>query len=400
MRVLHLLKTSDGAVWALRQIRELVKLGIDVHVGLPPGGALYEKYREVGAETHPLVCEFPTRSPWLLPRRLRQLEQLISFVSPDIVHSHFVATTLTMRMALAGRQTPKRVFQVPGPLHLEHPIARRLELKLASNADYWIGSCDWTRRRYLSLGVPNDRVSRSYYGIDLSYFTSGSPGKLRSCLSIAPETPIVGMVAYFYSPKWYLGHRRGIKGHEDLIDAMAIVRERGIDFHLAFVGRAWAGGHSYQRRLQRYAKQQLGDMATFLGHRTDMADLFCDLQLAVYPSHSENIGGSVEALSAGVPCVSTAVGGIPEVVIDGKTGWLVPPKQPSKLADAITEALSYPVEAKRRALVGQAESHQTFDTSQSTLEIAQTYEEILGIEKSNEGCHPRLAPPTLSRRAA
>ena len=400
MRVLHLLKTSTGAVWALRQVRELVRLGVDVHVALPPGGKLYKEYRKAGAETHPLVCEFPAKRPWLLPRRMRELNHLVGSVEPDVVHSHFVATTLTMRLALGKRPTPRRVFQVPGPLHLEHPLVRSLELYTANEADHWIASCDWTRRRYVSLGVPANRVSLSYYGIDLPYFTSGNPGKLRSDLAIDPKIPIVGMVAYIYPPKWYLGHRRGIKGHEDLIDAMQIVKKRGIDFHVVFAGGAWAGGDSYQQRLQHYAQKRLGRKATFLGHRIDMADLFCDFQLAVYPSHSENIGGSVEALSAGVPCVSTAVGGIPEVVIDGRTGWLVPPKNPAKLAEAIAEALCNPGEAKRRALAGQAESHRIFDTSQSAAQIAQTYEEILGDEQEDMPSISFASHATTHRRAA
>lgn len=111
MRVLHLLKTSTGVAWALRQMRELVRLGIDVHVALPPGGTLVERYEQAGVQTHPFVCDFPTRHLWLLPKRLRGLRRLVDEVSPDLLHSHFVETTLTMRLALAGNYASKYLVQ-------------------------------------------------------------------------------------------------------------------------------------------------------------------------------------------------------------------------------------------------------------------------------------------------
>src|SRR5438128_1442841 len=99
MTVLHLLKTSVGATWALRQMRELVRLGVRVHAAMPPG-PLVPKYRAAGVEVHEAQLDLPIRRPWRVPAALRAMRQLVERVRPDIIHSHFVATTLTMRLAL------------------------------------------------------------------------------------------------------------------------------------------------------------------------------------------------------------------------------------------------------------------------------------------------------------
>ena len=140
------------------------------------------------------------------------LTNVVSNVKPDIIHSHFVGTTLTMRMALGKRHKIPRVFQVPGPLHLEHPFFRTMEIRSAGPRDSWIGSCEWTCNRYRQSGIPKERLYLSYYGTDLEEIQRREPGKLRTELGIADSTRIVGMVAYMYAPKRYLGQKRGTQG--------------------------------------------------------------------------------------------------------------------------------------------------------------------------------------------
>ncbi len=128
MRVLHLLKTSVGATWALRQIDVLVKRGVEVHVALPSGGPMVGRYTSRGATEHLLQTALPVRRPWEAPSVLRGLARLVDEVKPDIIHSHFVATTLSMRLAPYRRRSTPRIFQVPGPLHLEHWPFRKAEV--------------------------------------------------------------------------------------------------------------------------------------------------------------------------------------------------------------------------------------------------------------------------------
>jgi glycosyltransferase involved in cell wall biosynthesis len=395
VRILHLLKTSHGAGWAIRQMRELVGMGIDVHVAMPSGGPRIEQCREAGITVHLLPTDFPVRRPWTLPGVLSGLRRVVATVNPDVIHSHFFGTTLTARLSLGRNYPIPRVFQVPGPLHLEGGPYGRIEMGLAGPRDHWIASCSWTRNKYLALGVPSDRVHLSFYGTDILPFLSPDAGRLRRELNLSGQTVLVGMVAYMYPPKYYLGQFRGLKGHEDFFAAMVQVRKRRPDALAVIVGTQWGDNRSYERRLQRLGCRLLGNAVVFLGHRTDVPSIYADLDLAVYPSLSENLGGAGESLLAGVPTVATRVGGLPDVVRAGETGWLVPPHSPQQLAEAILEALADRREAQRRARAGQRLVREIGDVRRTAREVLAIYEHVLGVPAS-----PRRDPPPRQHRAA
>lgn len=377
------MKTSFGAAWALRQIRELIKLGVEVHVSLPDGGPLVGSYEKVGAVEHLLQTDFPIRSPWTFLPLARNLRLLVDKVEPDIIHSHFVGTTLTMRLALGRNHHIPRVFQVPGPLHLEHPFFRKAEIATAGPQDNWIGSCQWTCERYRLSGVDSNKIFLSYYGTDIDSYTQKLPGKIRKELGLSEECKVVGLVAYMYAPKRYLGQSRGLKGHEDLIDAIKICLGQFPDLHCIIVGGAWSNANNYEHALRRYALQHCGNRVIFLGTRHDVPDIYSDINVAVHPSHSENVGGAVESCLLGVPTITTNVGGFPDLIQDGITGWLVPPKQPKALAVAITEALKDEAEAQKRALSGQIFAHDLFDVRKTAAGIKSIYEKIV-TDKSTQ----------------
>ncbi|MDP8992214.1 MAG: glycosyltransferase family 4 protein [Actinomycetota bacterium] len=382
------MKTSTGAVWAWRQVRELMALGTDVHVALPPGGDMVARYEDIGAPVHLLPPGLSSRGAQRLPAVLTRIRRLVTELRPDIVHMHTVAAALVVRAALGRRHATPRVFQVPGPLHLEHGPFRRGELATAGPLDRWLASCEHTRRLYLAAGVPEDRVTMSYYGTDVDRYAPGPRGRLRTELDLPEGTKVVGMVAFMYRPKRYLGQRRGLKGHEDLIDAVALCLRRRDDVTAVFVGGAWAGASRYEASVRRYGRDRCGDRAVFLGTRTDVADLYRDFDVAVHPSHSENVGGAVESLLMGVPTVATRVGGLPELVRAGETGWLVPPKSPADLCDALLDAMSHPDRAHHLASRGRTLAAHLFDVRRTAAEVRALYDRILG---RNE--------PSLGRRA-
>ena len=247
MRVLHLIKTSEGASWATEQIRHLTRQGIDVHVAIPEGLRANE-LRADGIPVHVVQTDASTRNPRELARRIRATQRLVTRLRPDVVHSHFVGTTITMRLALRDDRITRRVFQVPGPLHLEHATTTQAEFALRQPTDSWIATCKWTRERYLALGVKSSHVFLSYYGRDISEYESTVAGTLQSELNLPPNQTIVGMVAFIYAPKRYLGQRTGLKGHEDLIEAVGVLDDEGRDIQVVFVGGPWHGARSTRRR--------------------------------------------------------------------------------------------------------------------------------------------------------
>lgn len=377
MRVLHLVKTSSGARFALLQMRELVNLGIDVHVALPAGGPLVLRYGQYGIKVHFLQTNFPLRNPWRFPQMAGDLRALVADIQPDLIHSHFVGTTLTLRRALGKKNPIPRIFQVPGPLHLEHRFFRHAELATAGEPDYWIGGCQWTTECYRRSGVDPTRVFLGYYGKDWQVFANPTKGKLRQELGLRDDIKIVGMVAYMYPPKRYLGQKRGIKGHEDLIDAIALCSQHRNDIIGVFVGGAWNKAYSYEKQIREYAERKGGDRFVFLGTRNDVLELYPDFDVAVHPSHSENLGGAVESLLLKVPTIATNVGGFPDIVIDGETGWLVPPGRPDKLAEKILVTLDNPENAQELATCGQKRVIMLGDVRSNARKTYQIYQEIL-----------------------
>jgi len=376
MKALHLLKTSVGARWALLQLRELTALGVECHVVLPEDGGLAPQYTAAGVTVHVLDLNAAPLTPRFFASA-RSLASLVARLDPDVVHSHFVATTLLMRYALRG-QRARRVFQVPGPLHLENSVIAGVEVATAGSSDFWIASCEWTRQRYRALGIAAKRVFLSHYGSDLDACRPVAGGALRAELNLPEPTRIAGMVAYCYKPKTYLGSRRGIKGHEDFIDAIGLLRRQGVDVVGVIAGGAWKGAESYYEAVQAHARNNADARVLFLGTRRDIASVYADLDVAVHPSLSENLGGAAESLLFGVPTVTTNIGGFPDLITEGTTGRMVPPRNPVQLADAMGALLADRTGAAAMAVEGRRHARELLDVRRTAGQIASIYREISG----------------------
>jgi glycosyltransferase involved in cell wall biosynthesis len=303
-------------------------------------------------------------------------------VRPDIIHTHHVGTTLVVRAALGKSSPIPRIFQVPGPLHLEHSFFAHLDTSLAGSQDHWIAGCRWTQRKYHQLGIPSQRVFLSYPGTDLNLFTCARRNNLRNELGLAPDTPLVGMVCYMYAPKRFLGQTTGLKGHEDFIAAFPIAKKKLPNLHGVIIGGAWNGATKYENHLRNLGHRQCNGCLTFLGTRSDVPALYPDLDLAVVPSHSENLGGAVEPLLSGVPIIATKVGGLPDLVQEGVSGRLVPPRNPQAIAEAILAALQNRAETQRLAVAGHKMTRHLFDVERTAAEVAQIYTALLDSAKT------------------
>jgi glycosyltransferase involved in cell wall biosynthesis len=384
MRILHIVKTATGAGWIYQQVRVLCSLGFDVVVALPsasPGMA--PQYKEVGATVIHIELDFPSRQPWRIPAVLQSCRRLIASVRPDVIHTHHVGTTLTLRAAVGKSSSIPRVFQVPGPLHLEHGFFARLDISSAGPHDYWIACCRWTEGKYRALGIDPSRVFFSYPGTDVNLFKSIPAQRLRSELGLGPDTLLVGMVCYMYAPKRFLGQSTGLKGHEDFIAALEIAQKRRPEIRGVIIGGAWNGAAKYEKHLRDLGRRACNGSLVFLGTRSDVPALYPDLDLAVVASHSENVGGAVEPLLSGVPVIATNVGGLPDLVQAGITGRLVPPHDPKALAAAILASLENRSAARRLTVEGQKLARRLFDVDSTAREVAAIYVQLAGkIQRS------------------
>jgi glycosyltransferase involved in cell wall biosynthesis len=160
---------------------------------------------------------------------------------------------------------------------------------------------------------------------------------------------------------------RAEKGHDVLIDAAADVLRRFPDARFEIVGT----GPERDRLLARSQARQVAHAFFFLGHREDVTARLMAADIFVLPSRSEAFPNAVlEAMAAGLPIVASGVGGIPELVDNGRTGLLVSPGDSKDLADRLCELMADPAQAARlgEAARSEARSRYSFDRMVAAFE--------------------------------
>jgi glycosyltransferase involved in cell wall biosynthesis len=380
MRVLQVVKTSEGAQWAARQVAELVRQGIEVHVALPSSsGAAIPAWQESGAVLHFLDCSLPIRRLDRMGKAISEVRRLVRQVQPELIHSHFVSTTLMLRWALGRNHGIPRVFQVPGPLHLEHRNTRWAEISSAGKNDYWIASSQSIMRLYEHANIPSAKRFISYYSADTDLFSTHRENYLREKLNIPRNAVVVGNINLIYPPKWHLGQAVGLKCHEDIIEAISQVQRARDDVWGVLIGGTFDKSRKYEEKLRWFA-QDKGAGKILMPGKFNAAEVglsWPDFDCAVHVPLSENCGGVVEPLLSGVPTIAGEVGGLPEVVQPGRTGMLVPIRRPDLLAKAVLNVLDNYVEYKRMADLGRELVSAMFNAERCANEVSSIYRHIL-----------------------
>lgn len=257
-----------------------------------------------------------------IPRTRRWLADRLSEFHPHVVHAHLfhalvmLATTAHTRdarwvlshqhgnhLALKGRRISSILDRLSG---------RRFDRVVAISGHV---------RRYLleTYGYPEDKVILIPNGWDGNPRPSGTDRERSTIVSV--------------------GNLRPEKGHETLLDAFSEVVSSVPDARLLLVGDGPLKG-----TLERQATElRISDRVEFVGATDDVWGYYARASVFALPSHHEMLGiAALEAMGAGLPVVASRVGGIPEIVAEGKTGFLVPPREPAALAARIVELLNSP----------------------------------------------------------
>lgn len=246
-----------------------------------------------------------------------------------------------------------------------HAVFRRAGFVTACSADL--------ARRAIALGAPADRIEVVPYGVDASRFTPSPSARTnqRAAIGVTPETPIL----------FAAGRLVRKKGFEYLVDAMP----RLANAHAVIAG-------SGDLAAELHARAQARGVATrvhFLGDipQDDVAAWLAAADIAVVPSvrdDSGNVDGlpnaALEALASGTPVVATSAGGLGSVIEHGRTGILVPERDPDAIADAVRMLLDDP---GRRAALGaaaRAETERRFGWSAAVSRFDAAYERALAIK--------------------
>ena len=273
-------------------------------------------------------------------RSARRLARLARDV--DVIHSNSLWAHLDC--AVAGRMARR-------PVVLElHDLVRpglgrrvlRAAIRLASR------TLAISQAVAETVGPAGGRLRVVPQAVDTERFRPGpADPSWRARLSSRPDEPLVGIV----------GRVDPEKGIRTVVQAMALLAGPSGRSHLAVVGAPALDDGSYEAQLRAEAATLLGDRSRFVGPVDEVPAVLRSLDVLVNASTSEPFGLSVlEAQACGVPVIGTAAGGIPEFVIDGKTGLLVPPDHPGALAAGLRRILETPELRRELAVAARDET--------------------------------------------
>ncbi len=172
------------------------------------------------------------------------------------------------------------------------------------------------------------------------------------------------------------------KGYAELVEAFALIVRRHPRARLIVAGRLPEQFRPFKRELDgRIRELSLSGRIRFAGEFSDLRRRLDEFDLLLHPSRSESFGRVVaEALSREVPVVATRSGGVEEIITDGETGFLVPPRDPAALAGAAFRMLEDPERAVRTARRGRREVEERFSLPRYAGEVES---EIRSLLKTN-----------------
>jgi glycosyltransferase involved in cell wall biosynthesis len=268
----------------------------------------------------------------------RRLVNRFRETRPDMVHTHLFHADLYGITAARRAGVPWVVSSRHNDDRFRHKLPIRLLHRwLWRQTDAGIAISEAIRRFSITVeGAPADRIHTVHYGLGPAPIQARADARaeLRRTLNLPGAALLVGSVCRLVEQK---GLVYGLRGFAEIAAQIP-------DAHYVI-----AGDGPLREELEIEVRAlKLAGRVHFLGWRSDAPVIFAGLDLLLAPSLWEGFGlVFLEAMALGVPVLSTRVSAIPEIVIGGETGWLVPPRDPDAIASALREALS------NRALLGE-----------------------------------------------
>jgi glycosyltransferase involved in cell wall biosynthesis len=365
------LHVDTGANWrggqsqVMQTVTGLRSIGHRAVLVANPDGELYRRMQE-GLDLVPLTPGegVDLASSWRLSRVLKQMR-------PEVIHAHDAHGLALAVMALS--------ITAPSP---RPPLvaARREEHRLGHNSfsrwqhsevDCFVANCAAIRDRLTAEGVPQSKTTVVHEGVDVERIARTQAADVHGAFYLPHGSPVVGTVAALVPPK----------GLHHLIDAAALVVREVPDTRFVVLGHG-----ELREALERHIREKHLERHVFLaGFRPDAVEMTRAFDLFVMSSVSEGMCTAlVDAMAAGKAAVATSAGGIPEVIVDGETGYLVAPRDHRAMAERIVFLLTHPSARAQMGEAAQRRAADCFTVERMVAETAAVYERLAGIRRAGD----------------
>lgn len=295
----------------------------------------------------------------------------------DVLHCHNPKANLYGAVAGALVKTPVVLVQFHG-LRRTRGLGRRLQnLLIFRRAAKIIGVAEAVKQDIVKSNwhVPRERLLVLENSVDYHRFadTEGSRAEARKVLGVPDDATVFGTI----------GRLAPTKGLSYLLQAFDLVKRQMPSAHLVFLG----DGPDRGELEQQVARTSYSDSVHFLGYKPNIEHLIRGMDVFVLASVAEGMPRVIlEAMAAGVPCVSTAVGGIPEMLDHGRLGLLAPPRDAEGLARAMLETATLPP-PQRQSRIEEARRHVRVLYSHDVVKtkLARLYEQEFAAWRGRTG---------------
>jgi glycosyltransferase involved in cell wall biosynthesis len=345
-----------------------------------PDGELRRRVAE-GLELIPLAprTEVDLSAAWKFSRLIKRLK-------PDVIHAHdpHGVAMASFALSLGGAAAAGTALVA----------SRRVDFHLKGNSlsrwkhhqvDCFIAASEAIRQILLNDGVPEARAVTVHEGIDVDHVAAAEPVNVHEAFWLPHGAPLVGNVAALVPHK----------GHRYLIEAAHRVVQDVPDARFVILGE----GELREQLARQVHDHHLEKHVLLPGFRTDVLGCIKGFDLFVLSSVTEGLGTSLlDAMACRRPIVATTAGGIPEVVKDGETGLLVPPRDAKALADAIIRAIGDAALRERMGAAGLARVRERFTVERMIDATAAVYARVGGTHHAEDSADQRSPSPRIGPR--
>jgi glycosyltransferase involved in cell wall biosynthesis len=340
--------------------------GHAVRLACPPGSRIHAGADAAGLATFPLNVRGYAHP--LLALRLSRLLRAEGIQIVHCEHSRDLATAVPA-VLLSGRRIPIILTRHVGSYLQKRDPFHRFTYHFVSRV---VAISSVIRRNVIeTTPMRPERVLVIHNGVDLATFTPerGERDTARREFGYGDQDCVVGMV----------GRLSPGKGHEELLKAVSILHRQYSEVRALVVGGASHNEEAYAEGILRMARSLgLEGVVTFTGYRTDIPALLSATDIFAFPSHAEAFGlVLIEAMAMEKPVVSTNCDGVLDIVEDGVSGILVPPRSAEDLARALGSLVRDTERRTALARGGRARAMTAFDRERQIRSLEDLYGDVL-----------------------